>query len=89
MPFARIWRCVKQNFAGSAASSAFPPRVLQEGVAPAKPPPLSPENQLKSHKSPQVPQGNNNNNDDDGIVCCHFEAKGCDAKEIAGGGPSK
>ena len=32
MPSARIWRCVRQNFAGSAASSALPPRVLQEGV---------------------------------------------------------
>ena len=32
MPFARIWRCVKQNFAGSAASSALSPRVLQEEV---------------------------------------------------------
>ena len=32
MPSARIWRCAKQNFAGSAASSALPPRVLQEGV---------------------------------------------------------
>ena len=33
MPSARIWRCVKQNFAGSAASSALPSRVLQEGVS--------------------------------------------------------
>ena len=32
MPSARIWRCARQNFAGSAASSALPPRVLQEGV---------------------------------------------------------
>ena len=32
MPFARIWRCVKQNFAGSTINSALPPRVLQEKV---------------------------------------------------------
>ena len=35
MPSARIWRCARQNFAGSAASSALSSRVLQEGVASA------------------------------------------------------
>ena len=32
MPFARIWRYVKQNFAGSIISFAFSLRVLQEEV---------------------------------------------------------
>ena len=32
MSSARIWRCVRQNFTGSVVSSAFSPRVLQEGV---------------------------------------------------------
>ena len=34
MPSARIWRCVKQNFAGSAVNCALSSRVLQKGVNP-------------------------------------------------------
>ena len=33
MLFARIWRCVKQNFAGSIVNSALSSRVLQEGIS--------------------------------------------------------
>ena len=32
MPFARIWRCVKQKIAGAAIKRTLPSRVLQKEV---------------------------------------------------------